>query len=472
MVIAAAPPVPGSAATASIVAVGGQPLPAARFAVLAGLGGSGQAPLIQQASPQAQPAPLPAGSVIVASLLGRPTVAALNALPGPLAAGTPTALRVLSIAPPALSAIPGTPVQANAAALAGTQSIAAGAGAGAGGVSGGATAPTPGASTPAPGVIPQTAAAPASTAPAGTGAPTPVLGSAPPTGPGAAPVLAALVVGQDGNGQTLVRANGMVLTLADRTPLPLGTTLRLEVLPRPEQAPPPLAGATAVRTDPVLALSHSWPALNEIVEVLRQASPAVANQFLGTAIPAANGQLLANVMTFLFGVQIANPRNWLGPQVVQALERAGRGDLVRRLGDDFGRVSRLAQEPGGGDWRTFLIPFLDGEHLQQIRMYLRDHRGEAEEGREEPGQRMIVDLDLTRLGAMQLDGLFRERGFDLLIRTHTPLSEEARRDIGTIFDNTMRDTGLKGTLGFHVMRTFPVRPLEDVAGKGGQGVVA
>ena len=36
----------------------------------------------------------------------------------------------------------------------------------------------------------------------------------------------------------------------------------------------------------------------------------------------------------------------------------------------------------------------------------------------------------------------------------------------------MRETGLHGTIGFHVMRAFPVRPLEEVAGTGGQGVVA
>ena len=72
------------------------------------------------------------------------------------------------------------------------------------------------------------------------------------------------------------------------------------------------------------------------------------------------------------------------------------------------------------------------------RQHRRDEDGEeGEEGEVEGATRFVVELELSRLGPLQLDGLVRQSRFDLIVRTTSPLAAEMRRDILGIFDDSI-----------------------------------
>ena len=117
-----------------------------------------------------------------------------------------------------------------------------------------------------------------------------------------------------------------------------------------------------------------------------------------------------------------------------------------------------------GDWRAVLIPFHDTQQLYMIPIYYRERFARDRDGeRKSQGTRMVIDIELSQLGALQLDGLFIDQRFELFIRSHEPLPEEIRRDIRTIFNDTMAEVGMNGTLVFQVRRDFPVAPAEEMA---------
>jgi len=499
--IHAPPPAQGAAAAAAVVVAQGRPLPAPVPVLLTGattppVPHSGSQPAVPAALPHA----LPAGGIAVATvetapppgMLLRPAAAQI----APLPQGTILSVRVAGVTapqqPPNAPMVPtpqapGSVVQPQTAAAAGLVKPAAVTTS----VSGAVTESQRPTQNPAPAMntAPVTTTASAGGTRAASGA-APMAASSAPVGPppsvstdpsvppassrvDGGRVIAATVIGNAADGRLLVRADGTLIALANRAPLAPETVLRLEILgfERPpatasqQSVPPPPA------VQPLSPLSPTWPALSEVIDVLRQTAPATAQALVTSTVPAANASLLANIMAFLFGVQFGNPRSWLGPQAVQALERAGRGDLLARLGDDFTQVARLAQDSGGGDWRMLLFPFFDEGHLHQVRMFLRDHRGGGgEEGEGEQGQRMIVDVDLSRLGRIQLDGLYRHDAFDLVLRSAAPLEEDARRDIVELFTDTLAASGLQGGLTFHVTRSFPA-PLAELAEDYGRAVL-
>ena len=250
-------------------------------------------------------------------------------------------------------------------------------------------------------------------------------------------------------GQPLVHTPSATLALATRTTLPSGSTVTFEVTDTP--VPPEArlrANVSAPRQE--LLMSRDWQALNEAIVVLRDAEPSVAQQILNTVVPRPDTQLAANVLFFLVALRGGDIRAWLGEEPSRALQRH-KPDLLSRLSDEFRTIGRMAEEPVSGDWRIAVVPFNSSQELKQIRVFMRRHgTQEEEDGEGDPGTRFIVDVELSRLGRMQLDGLVRggDKRLDLIVRSATPLPGHMRDDIRRIFQDACELTGMKGATTF------------------------
>lgn len=67
---------------------------------------------------------------------------------------------------------------------------------------------------------------------------------------------------------------------------------------------------------------------------------------------------------------------------------------------------------------------------------------------------------MSRLGALQLDGLVRPQRFDLVLRSHRPVATELRQEIAEIFRNATTASGLAGDITFTTASRFAVAPLD------------
>ena len=260
----------------------------------------------------------------------------------------------------------------------------------------------------------------------------------------------ATVSGQTTTGQPIIQTAAGPLALATRTTLPPGSTVTFEITdtPVPPGARLQLA-ATASRQE--LLMSRDWQALREAVIVLQDAEPLAAQQVLNTAIPRPDAQLAANMLFFLAALRGGDIRAWLGDGPSRVLQRH-KPDLLSRLGEEFRTIGRMADEPVSGDWRIAVVPFNSGEELKQVRVFMRRHGAQEDEDGEggDPGTRFIVDVELSRLGRMQLDGLVRggDKRLDLIVRSATPLPAHMRDDIRRIFQDACELTGMKGGATF------------------------
>jgi hypothetical protein len=120
------------------------------------------------------------------------------------------------------------------------------------------------------------------------------------------------------------------------------------------------------------------------------------------------------------------------------------------LDGDFQIMSRLTNEPQTGDWRLALIPLWTGQQLEQLRLFWRG-KGSGEDGEStDEESRFVLDVDLSNLGHLQIDGLMKTKRhqLDLIIRTDQPLPTEMRADIGQLFEDTRTALGLNGQVAF------------------------
>ncbi|RMD63474.1 MAG: hypothetical protein D6826_04810, partial [Alphaproteobacteria bacterium] len=223
---------------------------------------------------------------------------------------------------------------------------------------------------------------------------------------------------------------------------------------------------------PPQVLGYAWPALQEAIEALRHGTataghagdPGMAVGSVPDAIPRIGAHLSAGILFFLSALSGGDLGRWLGGRTLDALRNAGRGQLVDRLNADFSHLARLA-DGAGGDWRLLAIPLWDGHAVQQVRLFLRrrDKKRDGHDGKNADATRFLLEVEMSRLGEMQLDGLVRARRFDLILRTRQPLPAAMREDIRTIFQDANDGVGNAGTITFHVSRDWRLMPVPDIA---------
>ena len=293
------------------------------------------------------------------------------------------------------------------------------------------------------------------------GEPPPAAGARP---AGAPPVTAAQVIGQTPSGHPIVDTPAGRLILAVKAALPAGATLLLE-LPLPGQIPAPAPGApVSSPQQALLRLAQGWPALGEALATLAAHGELAAAQALAARLPGTGSGLAAatGAMTNLWAAGVGGVGR--APARRDALGRSGRRDLADSLSSEFRQASRLAGEPASGDWRVMFLPLRHEGELHQINLYLRGRR-KGDKDDPDTGTRFVVEIDMTRLGPIQLDGLVHGRRFDLMLRSRGPLSPAMRRDIEAIFDEARGIGGYAGAIGFQVAASFPVQPLEQAKGQ-------
>lgn len=142
-------------------------------------------------------------------------------------------------------------------------------------------------------------------------------------------------------------------------------------------------------------------------------------------------------------------KNWMGDGPSRILERQ-RPELAARMRTDLNQMTRNFEDPLTGDWRLHAVPFLFGGEIDRLQMLVRDQEDEDEDSPGNGDTRFVIDLTLTELGHLQIDGLVgnKNKRLDVVLRTDAPLQSHMREDIRRLYTDALEVTGLEGSVGF------------------------
>jgi hypothetical protein len=273
------------------------------------------------------------------------------------------------------------------------------------------------------------------------------------------------VLGYTRAGFAVIDTPAGALMMQERTRLPVGAqvALVLEPIAPPQAAPlPPITSPQQA----LLYLSNRWPALDDLLAVLRGAPMAAPNSSdpPPPGIPQIGPKLAAGLAAAINAYRSGEIERLLQPMLAGRKLPIDKDEMVKRLKEEFTQLSDLAKDRPVADWRALFLPVYDPRiGLTQINLYYRHNTGEgSEKEKKDQGTRFLVDVNFAALGAFQLDGLIRGKRFDLMIRSRSRLSRNQRQDIMNIFENALEVGGATGALEFRTVDVFPVSPLDEL----------
>ncbi|MEX0693143.1 MAG: hypothetical protein WD075_01740, partial [Rhodospirillales bacterium] len=262
-------------------------------------------------------------------------------------------------------------------------------------------------------------------------------------------VINGIVSGQQGIGQTIVETHAGPVSLPTTAPLPPGTALQFEIVSlKPLTTGSAAHGTLHAQGAPLL--DGEWLAFDEALDVLRDVAPGAHSHLLQSAMPRADSQLASNVLFFLSALRGGDLKNWMGDGPLRILDRL-RPELAARLRTDLGQMTRNFDDPLSGEWRLQAVPFLHGAEIDRLLLLVRDQDNNDDDDAEKGGgTRFVVDLNLSRLGHLQIDGLVGNdnKRLDLVLRSDAPLEGTMRDDIRSLYADALELTGLEGSVGF------------------------
>ena len=260
--------------------------------------------------------------------------------------------------------------------------------------------------------------------------------------------LTGVVTGTQGVSQTVVQTQAGPVSLPTTDALPRGTQITFEISQLNISK-----GIENHELSTLRPLSGSgganWPALSDTINVLGDISPAAQTQLLQAALPRADALMSTNVLFFLAALRGGDLKGWMGDGPLRILERQ-RPDLAGRLRDDLGQLSRQITDPETGDWRMHAVPYLNNDEIDRIRLLVRDQDDDEDENTPDDSSRFVIDLNLSVMGHLQIDGLVGNGGkrVDVVLRSDSALSAQMRDDIRALYANAIEVTGIDGSIGF------------------------
>ena len=286
--------------------------------------------------------------------------------------------------------------------------------------------------------------------------------------------MQAVVIKNERSGESLLQSPMGMLRIKLPTPLPPGSTLLVDAKPvAPTPSPTQTVAAPIAEIadlDPT-SVASGWPALGKSLEALAQYNPLILADAM-QHLPETGPKFASAIMFFVTALRGGDTRSLLGPKALALLEEKGRIDLIGKLTGDMGNLRAMTEAPPN-QWQSFAIPFLHQQELHQMHWHT---RREAAQGSaiESGDTRFVVEVETSHLGPIQFDGLVRKKdaalAFDMIVRTNTPLPETMHRDIQDIYANASELTGFKGSLGFQVIREFPIQPARERRAANDSGI--
>ncbi|MEQ1706627.1 MAG: hypothetical protein ABL867_11750, partial [Rickettsiales bacterium] len=188
--------------------------------------------------------------------------------------------------------------------------------------------------------------------------------------------------------------------------------------------------------------------------------------------------IFAPLFKFAAAVKNGDFQQWLGRGNSKWLKDNGHENLLKKAEGEFMSLARQFVDVPPRSWQSLFFPIAIAGELQQTRLFVKRDRKQKENNgnvTSEENTRFVLEMDLSQLGEMQMDGFVRNHSnnvqFDLIIRSLTKFSQEIENDILNIYNNIGELTGYKGSLSFQTVKEFTVNPMEEIIKDNHENVI-
>lgn len=211
------------------------------------------------------------------------------------------------------------------------------------------------------------------------------------------------------------------------------------------------------RAQTLNTLGRQWPALTQALNVLQQNAPQQA-QTLRAQIPQL-ANLLPGLVGFIGALAGNRPQDAFDKSATDILKSMGVD-----LSPDLHHLAQLQQRPDAApnQWRGTLFPYVEapGEDPRQGGFFWR--REKPDNPRAATHTRFVVELDMSQMGPLQLDGLVTYPAVWLKLRRTTPPESGFTTGLQQLVAGLLEGYGLQGGITVESAAAFPVNPRAEM----------
>ncbi|MCZ4280532.1 hypothetical protein O4H49_07070 [Kiloniella laminariae] len=237
------------------------------------------------------------------------------------------------------------------------------------------------------------------------------------------------------------------IQLSIKAPITSGTSLTLTLSPQMENETS-LSGFS-------LSAREGAPG-QDLRSLLQTALTSLIHQGQGNALashlPHQGPALTAGILLFLNALKSGSTKSWLGEDTLSLLRNSGQVELAQKLSADAPLIGQQV-ETAQGEWRMTPLPVLYEGMLQKANLFVRD-REQGGKHQDDPDReeatRFKLEVEMSRDGDMQFDGLVKKHHFDLVVRSRNNLPRYMHQKISDIFYAANDATGYAGRISFEV----------------------
>ena len=178
---------------------------------------------------------------------------------------------------------------------------------------------------------------------------------------------------------------------------------------------------------------------------------------MSTRLPQATAALPGALLFLFSAFKQGNVGNWLGKEATDHLLRAGKENILRSLAQELGSAGQPVQDAVVGEWKSYPLPLYAQQQFQALTLYVHNDRDGQKDQRggkaADKGKiRFLIDMRLSKLGSMQIDGFVQPKKIDMILRSETMLPTGLPNDLRSAYIRAVEAVGYAGSLHFQVGR--------------------
>lgn len=199
--------------------------------------------------------------------------------------------------------------------------------------------------------------------------------------------------------------------------------------------------------------SGTWDSMDNLLQNLTHISLAHAQSFAQMIpSPAQPHTMPALSLFFLSLMRSGDTDGWVANEAVSLLRQMGKTDTLRAATSDLAVAARLENMQLPQDWRMTMLPLLWENQIHKAPLYYKhlpdDNEQDGADAKKRRRLRFLFDLNMSRMGGVQVDGFMQSERLDIVLRTKSPLSRPMQTQMKRIYAGAMEKSRLTGDLSF------------------------
>ncbi len=259
------------------------------------------------------------------------------------------------------------------------------------------------------------------------------------------------------------------LLILTNTRLNIGQEISLRVLKPQATLETALQPQTNAIHSPLNAqeTAPKWESFEKILLALETLAPELS-PLVQSQIPSPGkqspAQLSTSLLFFIKALQLKAPaENWLPQTLSQTLQNEQLRLPLQALEQDFEQLIRVVRDSATGqEFQRFTLPLQTDDALQPFYIFMRPFSEENKyqhsdahnkddmtlKDKKKKEVRFLLNVNLSHMGAVQLDGLFKHKNLNMILRLKEPLSPKIQNELITRYTSVLETLGLEGVMRF------------------------